>query len=150
MKVVQFPKTTPGRPAPDLGILGKMIRLIRMQRRRKKIISRNRTHFLTIPETGQHLPAKRKKGGIRKTIVFENDSLFFLLKKPGNRFADCATAAKIFVTQQRLDVTIPVDLIQNGPGSRAKLPLSSFFGARSVRSHIQLCWPAFANRREHP
>src|SRR6478752_2202365 len=61
----------------------------------------------------QQFSAKGEECSIRKAVIFQNDAHFFMLKEPGYRRRYSDGTSQILTSEQRLDFTIPIDLLQN-------------------------------------
>src|SRR5258708_15201094 len=116
----------------------------------QKSATRDRSDLIAVAKPRQHFGTERKKTGIRKTIVFENNSFFFLFKEPSNRLADRASAPGILVPQQSFQLAIPINLAQNVAGFGAEPPFPGSLRPGTIRGHIKFYRALLANRFKHP
>src|SRR5258708_10398780 len=116
----------------------------------QKIVTRDRSDLIAVAKPRQHFGTERKKTGIRKTIVFENNSFFFLFKEPSNRLADRASAPGILVPQQSFQLAIPINLAQNVAGFCSEPPFPGFLRPVTIRGHIKFSRSVVANLFNYP
>ena len=98
----------------------------------------------------QHLFAEAEKIGRRETVVFQNSPFLLLFKEPVDSFRRSKAASQIFLLEQRLYLTGPVDSL---PEECADLfcggPVFRIPGAWSVRRDIESFRPVGADGFQH-
>lgn len=154
LKVPEFrlpmlPCPFPRGPTPDAVDAREIIVPITTPYALLKIVAGNAEYPMIISIAFQHYPAKLKKSGVRKAVVFENDAFLHVPEKPSDTGTHGEFAAKVFVEKARMQFTLPIYHIDDRSRLLAQ---SGFVGpvrTRPIRRYVQLRWPCASDGLEH-
>ena len=89
---------------------------------------------------------KPKKALTWQTIIFQNDTFFFVLKKPVNSATHAYPASQVFIPEKGFYLAIPSDLCRNPPNLLHFFLFAWFVNPRSIGSNIKPGWFCLAYR----
>ena len=109
-----------------------------------KIAARNRKNSIVIPVPLQEGRAEFKEGRNRNDVVFENDSLLYVLEEPGDRAAHPPTTTKVLFANKRVHVAVPIDAVQQIATLLDSLHVARPFPAGTVNRNEEAPWLDFS------
>ncbi len=136
--IKKTPATPPACPAPAMGIAAEVVTSIATPVAILKIAAADAPNTLIVAITLKKDFTERKEVRMGYTIVFKDDALAFILKKPADGTDGPNAAALVFQTEQVLYMARPIDLFLDdftGCGDFFFLVRAGWIGA--IAGHIE-------------
>ena len=151
--IVELPGAAPGCPAPAVALRREVVR--RRIRGRgmpgfaTKVVAADVHHAPIVAVAGQQLGAKPKKAGCRYAVIFEDNALCFLRKKPVQGRNRPQPTVQVFFLKQREHFTGPVYILRHCPGLGAAPGIGWVAGAGAIGRHVQTGRPRLPDGLKH-
>ena len=105
----------------------------------------NQLDPLIILETFQHLITVTEEIEMRQDVVFDDNALFFVLKKPRKGRAHPLATAKVLILIEAMDLTRPVNVFDDSTRLSTLLCFTDSICTGAVRSNIKPWRSGFAD-----